>query len=582
MSDKIIGSNINGNQFNNQNGYDNEYVNNEFENHYSEAQINDFLVDNSPVLITKKYPKEIETIGPLFEYQYKYDEEGNEVHEKNEDGQYQRVIQFDENNNPVYHRMAKWDDKFQYDLKRGKEVYDDFVSVTEHKSIVNSQTMIDDVDINKLADLILKEAIEDKAEDTLIVQYEHFGIVRHYDGETFYNQRLLYKSSVDPLITVLKKRAGLKYDLKNSRVEQTNGQIVVKRKNQENINFRVASDSNQYGMFLDMRQQAVRFESLDDLNLPEDIKSIFRQAIKAKDGLTIVGGPPGSGKTTLMTTGLIEYQKKAHANILSLEQPIETPTPGIIQKDIDEEYGMSWDQAIDAALRERPQIIRVGETSTRKTAQAIVRAASTGINALTTLHIQSAIEVFETLKSLGVEENDIKNSLKLVVYINRVPRLCPYCREQEIYTPLSDPDVNLWVQRHLNDSRQGGMISFCHRHKEGCKYCRANQSNPDLYGTLGKIGVYEYLRVNRPMLRIYRRYRHQDAYVLKDKLLHPDTITWDDPNDPDKKDLTDAMRKEKARSLASGLEYYSLERDVLSKLNAHEIDFETARYLINE
>lgn len=523
----------------------------------------------SPMAIYRKYSHELSTIGPLFTFQEKYDKNGDPIFETNDNGKTVPVFEKNLQGQLIIKSQAKWDNEIKYDIRRGLEAYDSFASASEKNEIVNENTIVTDSKIQQLADIILQEAIDDNATDTIIVQYEHFGVVRHFDGSSFVNQRLLYKSSVDPLITVLKKRAGLKIGLINSRAEQTNGQIVVGR-----ANFRVASDSNQYGMFLDMRQQSVSFNSLEELNLPNNVEQVFREQIAGKDGLTIVGGPPGSGKTTLMTTGLVEYQRETQgaANILSLEQPIETPTPGIIQKDIDEDYGVTWDGAINAALREKPQIIRVGETSTKESAKAIVRAANVGIVALTTLHIQSAIEVFETLKSLGVSESDIKNSLKLVVYLNRVPKLCPHCKIEN--SILLNERINEWVKRHLNDSRSGGLDVYYERRKEGCEVCRAKTNNPQRFGTLGMVSVYEYLKVNRPMLRIYRKYADQDAYVLKEKLLHPETIQWDLPDDPD----SEVSNKE----ASAGLEYYSLERDILSKMQNGDIDFETARYLTNE
>lgn len=538
----------------------------------SKEEIEDAKVSYSPKTISTEYPHELETIGPLFTYQPEFDLATGLQKFETVDGKKRPLYQHDSNGDLVIKNSVKWDKNIEYDIKRGLEVYDDFANQTERHEIVNEKTIITDSSLIKLANQILKESIDSKTEDTIIVQYKHFGIVRHFDGENFVNQRLLYKSSVDPLITILKNMAGLKIKLSNARTEQTNGQIVV-----GNVNFRVAADSNQYGMFMVLRQQAVAFHSLDQLELPNNVKAVFREAIAAKDGLTIVGGPPGSGKTTLMTTGLVEYQRKTHGakNILSLEQPIETPTPGIIQKDIDADYHVTWDGAISAALREKPQILRVGETSTRPSAQAIVRAANAGIVALTTLHIKSVIETFETLKSLGVEENDIKNSLKLIVYLNRVPRLCPHCRKTE--SIFMHPDINNWVRRNLNDSKSGSIAEVAFRNPEGCEYCRPKQSNPQLYGTIGKIGIYEYLKVNRPMLRIYRKYSGQDVYVLKDKLLHPETIDWGIQDDT----LSKEQLRQKNLDFASGLEYYSIERDILSKLISFDIDFNTAKYLLN-
>lgn len=548
----------------------------ENENHpkhiLSKQEIEEAKEANSPQAITNRYPQELETIGPLFQYQPSFDLKTGLQKFETVDGLKKPVYEKDFQGNPIVKNSAKWDSKIQYDVKRGLEVYDAYAEQMENREIVNEKTIKTDSALIKLAHIILDEAIETKTEDTIIVQYRHFGVVRHFDGENFVNQRILYKSSVDPLITILKAMAGLKILLANSRSEQTNGQIVYK-----NVNFRVASDSNQYGMFMVLRQQAVSFDSLDQLQLPNNVKQVVRDAIAGKDGLMIVGGPPGSGKTTLMTTGLVEYQRKTHGakNILSLEQPIETPTPGIIQKDIDPDYGVTWDGAISAALREKPQILRVGETSTRESAQAIVRAANAGIVALTTLHIKSVIETFETLKSLGVEENDIKNSLRLIVYLNRVPKLCPHCRKVDSIV-LHD-DINQWVKRHLNDSRSGAISEIAFRNPEGCEYCRAHQSNPALYGTVGKVGIYEYLKVNRPMLRIYRKYSKYDMYVLKDKLIHPETIDWDVTDST----LSKQQLEQKQQDFSAGLEYYSIERDILAKLQDFDIDFETAKYLLN-
>lgn len=539
----------------------------------TQAQIEEAKLKNSPSAISSRFKDEIATIGPLFNYQVKFDfKTGKQIYQE-VNGVEVPVYETDENGNKIIESSAKWDENISADIRRGLEVYDKFASATEDQEVINEKTIVTDSVLIKLAKQILKEAIEANAEDTIIVQYQHFGLVRFFDGQNFFNARLLYKSSVDPLITILKDMAGLKIKLTNSREEQTNGQIVVGK-----TNFRVAADSNQYGMFLVLRQQSTAFKSLNELELPNNIKSVFRQAIAAKDGLTIIGGPPGSGKTTLMTTGLVEYQTKMQGsiNILSLEQPIETPTPGIIQKDIDEDYGVTWDGAISAALREKPQILRVGETSTRPAAQAIVRAANAGIVAMTTLHMQSVIEVFETLKSLGIEESDIKNSLKLVIYLNRVPRLCPNCKKVE--SIITNANVNNWVKRNLNDSRSGSIAEIAVRNQKGCELCRKNQKNPALFGTLGKISVYEYLIVNRAMLRIYRRYSDQDVYVLKDKLLHPETIDWDDHDST----LSKAQIEQRKEDFAKGLQYYSIERDILAKLKALDIDFETARYLLSQ
>lgn len=539
-------------------------------------QINEAKVRFSPKRIEELYKNDILTIGPLFELDYEKDDDGNIIYDELADGTINKRIKRNIDGSYKYKSQVKWDENIKYDIKRGIEVYDGFVSRKNQRSAINEQTIIRDVQLKELAGMILADAMEAEVSDMMVVQYEHFGIVRFSTGpNSWYNQRLIYKSSVDPLITILKNMAGMKISLENAKDPQTNGSIVI-----GNTNFRVATGASQYGMFIVLRRQGTLFSSLDDLDFPNLVKYEFRRQLRGKDGLIIVGGPVGSGKTTLMTTGLIERLKETNGsiNIMSLEKPIETPTPGIVQQDIDEEYGLTWSTAIQAALREMPTVLRVGEVNEKDAADAIVRAANSGVVSLTTLHIKSALEVFETLKSYQITENDIKNSLRLVIYLNRVPRLCPHCKRVD--SIMSHADINEWVKTRLNDSRSGGLSEVAFRNPEGCKYCRENQNDSSLYGTLGKVGIYELLRVNQPMLRIWRRYKDYDIYVLRDKLLHPEKINFN--TDEDAKTMTDAQKDSDVEATLSGLMFYSIQRDILAKMQSLDIDFETAQYILNE
>lgn len=531
----------------------------------------------SPERITELYRNEVETIGSLFEYEYLKDEQGNDLLvEDPMTGKISKQFVRNSDGSIRFANSVLWDDEIKWDIKRGMETYDGFVSRTGQRTAINEQTIINDSDLKELVGMILSEAIEKEVSDLMIVQYAHFGLVRFSTGpNSWYNHRLLYKSSVDPIVTILKDMVGMKISLESARSPQTNGSIVI-----GNTNFRAATGASQYGMFMVLRRQGSLFSSLDDLDFPDLVKHEFRRQLRGKDGLIIVGGPVGSGKTTLMTTGLIERLKETNGsiNIMSLEKPIETPTPGIVQQDIDDDYDLSWSSAIQAALREMPTILRVGEVNEKDAADAIVRAANSGVVSLTTLHIKSALEVFETLKSYQITENDIKNSLRLVIYLNRVPRLCPHCRIVE--SIMAHADINRWASTRLNDSRSGELAEVAFRNPEGCKYCREGQNDTSLYGTLGKVGIYELLRVNQPMLRIWRRYKDYDIYVLRDKLLHPDTINFNDEEDA--KVMDEQQRSADVENTLSGLMFYSIQRDILAKMQSLDIDYETAQYILNE
>lgn len=534
----------------------------------------------NPRLIARLYPNEVEKIGKLFDYEYELNDDGSIKTRENQDGSISKVYKRNSDGSKVITNVVDWDDEVKYDLRRGKETYDSYITSVGQRESIDEQTIIRDKALKELAGIILHDAIDAQVSDMEIVQYQHFGVVRFTDGpDSWYVKRLLYKSSVDPLITIIKDMAGMKIKLSNEREPQTNGSIVL-----GNTNFRVATGASQYGMFIDLRRQGKLFESLDDLDFPDLVKHEFRRDLRAKDGLIIVGGPVGSGKTTLMTTGLIERLKETNGSIkiMSLEKPIETPTPGIIQEDIDDSYGLTWSNAIQASLRMAPTILRVGEVNEEPAARAIVRAANSGIVALTTMHIKSALEVFETLKDYNISENDIKNSLRLVVYLNRVPKLCPHCmKKSSVALHAND---NNWIKNRLNDSRSGAVGEIAYRNPDGCEICRRGQNDKSLYGTLGKVGIYELLRVNKPLLRIWRKYSQYDNYVLRDMLLHPERIHFDDPDaNNENKELTKNNEPYNDEdSPVSGLMFYPLQRDILDKLKNFEIDIDTAKYLLNE
>lgn len=546
----------------------------------TEDEIRQAKLENSPRQINELFSEELKTIGRIIEYEYEKDENGELRYFEDSLGRKHPIVKTDADGKEVIKHQVKWDDEIKYDIRRGKEVYDSYVNNKGQRESIDEQNMIKDKALQELAGIILSEAIEEEVTDMEIVQFAHFGVVKFTQGpHSWYIHRLLYKSSVDPLITIMKHKAGLGIKLINARKPQTNGSIVFN----ETTSFRVASNSNQYGMTIDLRRQGKAFESLDDLDFPNLVKAEFRRNLKAKDGLTIIGGPVGSGKTTLMTAGIIERLKETNGSIkvISLEKPIEIPVAGIEQRDISDEYGISWSEAIQASLREAPTILRVGEVNEKPAANAIVRAANSGIIALTTLHIKSALEVFETLKDYDISENDIKNSLRLVIYMNRVPRLCPHCKRVESIA-LHQAD-NQWIKTRLNDMQQGAVGELAYRNPEGCAFCREGQNDKSLYGTYGKISMYELLRINKPMLRIWRKYKDYDTYVLRDMLIHPDRIHFDDPDSEfESKDLNTSIPTYQEEDPISGLMFYPLQKDILDKLKKQEIDIETAKYLLNE
>lgn len=524
----------------------------------------EYLNTHTPAFLQEKYPLEIELTGDLIEYQPEYDENGK----VKLDGEGNPIIFKKDNGEALVREQVLYDDTFEYDLKRAYEVYDQAVSAINQRVSISDNTIIKDNVLTKLATKILDEAIKAQVEDVFITNNEHFGIVRFFNGTLWKNHRLIAKNATDPLITILKKMAGMETKIENAYRNQTNGTIY-----HNHHNFRIATGTANFGMFMSLRMESGYFDNLDDLNLPISLKKAFREQLKASSGMTVITGGTGSGKSTLATAGLVERQKQARGqlNIISLEKPVEVTLAGMLQIEINEDKGLTWSDAIEGTLRERPDILRVGEVNGKKEAQAMVRVGNAGCTSITTLHANTVLNVFDTLRAYEISDIDVQNALKLVIYLARVPKLCPYCKiETPLIRRLND---HQWIKTNLAEGHAERMqiSEYFRRNPEGCEHCRPYTNDKALYGTLGKIGLYEYLQINSSVLQIMRKFKGKENYEIKQALLHPDMIHWGE-NEINEEDLS---------KLSDNILFEPLERDVLSKLRDGDIDLETAKNSIN-
>lgn len=541
---------------------------NDLDSSYSQRTLNneeqEYLKTHTPSFLQEKYPQEIELIGNLVEYQPEYDENGK----VKKDSEGKPIIFKNEKGEPLIRQQVLYDEEFNLDLKRAYEVYDNAISAINQRVSMSDNTIIKDNTLTKLATKILEEAIQAQVEDVFIVNNEHFGVVRFFNGTLWKNHRLIAKSTTDPLITILKKMAGMETKIENSYRNQTNGTIY-----HNHHNFRIATGTANFGMFMSLRMESGYFDNLDDLNLPPSLKKAFREQLKASSGMTVITGGTGSGKSTLATAGLVERQKQAQGqlNIISLEKPIEVTLAGMLQIEINEDKGLTWSDAIEGTLRERPDILRVGEVNGKKEAQAMVRVGNAGCTSITTLHANTVLNVFDTLRAYEISDVDVQNALKLVIYLARVPKLCPYCKiETPLVRRLNDYQ---WIKNNLTEGHAERMNigEYFRRNPEGCEHCRPYTNDKALFGTLGKIGLYEYLQINSSVLQIMRKFKGKENYEIKYSLLHPDTIHWGD-NEINEEDLS---------KLSDNILFEPLEKDVLSKLRNGDIDLDTAKTSIN-
>ncbi len=214
---------------------------------------------------------------------------------------------------------------------------------------------------------------------------------------------------------------------------------------------------------LRLLSSATRFPSLDRLGVHKNHLDLIRKALAMANGIIIVTGPTGSGKTTTLYTAIQELDRE-RLNVVSLEDPIESFITGITQTQINEAIGLSFAHGLRATLRQAPHVILLGEVRDKEVAHIAVQAANTGHLVLTTLHTNSAIGTFDRLQALGVESHQIADAVRLIMAQRLVPRLCPVCRKSRRPTEMEQIRIQKQTGVSLNQP-------IFYANSAGCRNC---------------------------------------------------------------------------------------------------------------
>ena len=220
---------------------------------------------------------------------------------------------------------------------------------------------------------------------------------------------------------------------------------------------------------------------LDDLGMPGEIASAFRAALKEPNGIVLVTGPTGAGKTTTLYAGL-RLLNDASRTILTIEDPIEYAIDGIGQTQVNAKVGMTFAAGLRAILRQNPNVVMVGEIRDAETAQIAVQASLTGHLVLTTLHTNDAIGAVTRLRDIGIEPFLIASTLRGVIAQRLVRRLCLACRRAEAVDATG---------ASLAGIAPGAMI---HR-ALGCPQCGGT-------GYAGRLGLFELVRADEGLRKL--------------------------------------------------------------------------------
>ena len=336
--------------------------------------------------------------------------------------------------------------------------------------------MASDTPIIRFVNLVLTQAIKDKASDIHFEPFEDEFKIRYRIDGALYEMAPPPKNLILPVTSRIKVISNL--NISERRIPQ-DGRIKMTIAGRP-VDLRVSTLPTQFGESVVLRvlDKSVVNLDLENLGMPEDVYDGIKDIIELPNGIFIVTGPTGSGKTTTLYSGL-RAVNRVESKILTAEDPVEYEIEGIMQVPVNPAVGLTFAKALRSFLRQDPDIIMVGEIRDLETAQIAIQASLTGHLVLSTLHTNDAAGGITRLIDMGVEPYLISASLEAILAQRLVRRICTTCRT------AYEPNEVLIEQLGLNPVDIGDNQFY---YGKGCVEC--NQT-----GYRGRMGVYEMLRV---------------------------------------------------------------------------------------
>ncbi|WP_367106704.1 type IV-A pilus assembly ATPase PilB [uncultured Psychrobacter sp.] len=344
---------------------------------------------------------------------------------------------------------------------------------------------IDEAPVVKFVNKMLVDAIRMGASDLHFEPYEKSYRVRfRVDG-------VMEKIASPPVQLASKIAARLKVmsqmDISERRIPQ-DGRIKLKLSKNKAIDFRVSSLPTLFGEKLVLRilDPSSAMLGIDALGYETDQKEMFLEALHKPQGMVLITGPTGSGKTVSLYTG-INILNTGATNISTAEDPVEINLEGINQVNVNSKVGLTFSSALKSFLRQDPDIVMVGEIRDLETAEIAIKAAQTGHMVLSTLHTNSAPETLTRLRNMGVASFNIATSVNLVIAQRLARRLCKNCK-----TPLDVPRQSLLEIGFTEEDLDNPDNTIYE--PVGCSECRE--------GYKGRVGIYEVMKIVPDISRI--------------------------------------------------------------------------------
>ncbi|MCZ6718059.1 MAG: type IV-A pilus assembly ATPase PilB [Gammaproteobacteria bacterium] len=360
----------------------------------------------------------------------------------------------------------------------------DSLEIGEDKADQKDDADVDDAPVVRFVNKVLLDAIKRGASDIHFEPYEKFYRVRfRLDG-------VLSEFAKPPLTLSRKIAARIKVmsrlDVSERRIPQ-DGRIKLKISPTKAIDFRVSTCPTLQGEKTVMRildSSSVQI-GIDSLGYEDFQKQLFLESLHKPQGMFLVTGPTGSGKTVSMYTGLNILNKEA-VNISTVEDPVEINLPGVNQVQVNEKTGLTFAVSLRAFLRQDPDIILVGEIRDLETGSIAIKAAQTGHMVMATLHTNSAPETLSRMIDMGVQPFAIATVINIIIAQRLTRRLCKHCKK-----PVDLPKEALLDAGFTTGDIDGGLKIYG---PVGCSECNE--------GYRGRTGVYQVMPVSDTMKRM--------------------------------------------------------------------------------
>ena len=358
------------------------------------------------------------------------------------------------------------------------------VQTVKDEDRADGSTDADDAPIVRFVNKMLLDAVRMGSSDLHFEPYEKMYRVR------FRTDGVLHEVAKPPVQLGVRIAARLKVmssmDLAERRKPQ-DGRIKLKISKSKAIDFRVNTLPTLWGekVVLRILDSDSAKMGIDALGYEEDQKQMYMAALARPQGMILVTGPTGSGKTVSLYTGL-NILHTMERNISTAEDPVEINLEGVNQVNVNPKQGLDFAQALRAFLRQDPDIIMVGEIRDLETAEIAIKAAQTGHLVMSTLHTNSAAETLTRLRNMGVPSFNIATSVNLIIAQRLARRLCKSCK-----APMEVPREVLLEEGFTPEKIDAGLTIYG---PVGCENCKD--------GYKGRVGIYEVVKITPAMQRI--------------------------------------------------------------------------------